>query len=707
MSMVLRMVLIAVMIVVAGCESARVRRADPPLPPVTSDELHNLRFPAYGPHVDTSGYFYDPTDKSCGGFPRLKVETAPGTCMGLVMPKERAIDPIAKKSFSMPRTLAQIPGSSDFLVVDLGSWHPGRGSIFRMSLVSGAYNLTLLKTGLDFPHAVKVGPDGKFWVGELKQISRFTLDASGIVGWETVVSGLPAFIDDSHPLSQFAFDPRNGDLYVNSGAPSDHCFVKDGSPSGLCPEVQGNELSGIMKIPWASLVRPPSGGVTKWTSIAQGLRNSMAIAISPAGVLIQGENARDFSDVDEPYEEMNVIQLDGVQRFHYGWPYCYDFSATSPDWENSALKCNASVVPTRAGDYQAPYVLIPPHAAPLAASYYHGKMFPALEGRLLMAWHGYRPTGHRVVSYEVDATGRPVLGRQNMIANYKFDRKEDACPVVKKMDPREGLVRYAPYTELITRWNERAGLRPRGAPASLTVADDGAIWISEDKNQTIVRLARDPASFVKEKCDPNADDRMELLAWRSAVSESPQLMADLSSLQTRLVTKYCASCHDGGIDKSVTNDSMSGLDFLVKSQWFLPQNPLRSKGLQAIQHAGTTPPMPLSGSPQFFGTAEGDEITKLVETWISEIPKDVDSRYAHTILQAARKIRATPSLTGTLCGNIPAGATAYIDPRTSTFVRADGWIWARIYLPPDHAALSSNACAWPKDGVFYVATQSL
>jgi hypothetical protein len=29
--------------------------------------------------LDTSGYLYDPTDRSCDGFPRLQVETMPGT----------------------------------------------------------------------------------------------------------------------------------------------------------------------------------------------------------------------------------------------------------------------------------------------------------------------------------------------------------------------------------------------------------------------------------------------------------------------------------------------------------------------------------------------------------------------------------------------------------------------------------------------------
>jgi hypothetical protein len=307
------------------------------------------------------------------------------------------------------------------------------------------------------------------------------------------------------------------------------------------------------------------------------------------------------------------------------------------------------------------------------------------------------------VAYSVDSKGRPVLDQKSASAAFTFDRKEDGCVLTKKMEPRGGLVRYAPYSEIITRWNERKDLRPRGAPTSIAVADDGSLFIVEDKNQTIVRLARDGAALVKEKCDPNADDRMELLAWRRAVLESPQLMADYKELDEKFLKKYCASCHDEGVDKSLTMDSLSGLDFLVNSTWFVPGKPEKSKGLQAILHQGTVPPMPLPGAPQFYGTTEGEELVKLVQRWIGEIPSNVDTRYAKTTLKAARKIRSGPG--GMICGSLAVGATAYIDPRPETFQKKEGWKWARLYLPPDHAVLKGSACAWPQDGVFYVATE--
>lgn len=704
-------------LLVTSCQSLPVRQpTNASFAQATDDELKIMRSPASGPHLDSSNYYYDPTDTSCDGYPRLKVETAAGTCLGLVLPKERAIDPVAKRAFSMPRTLAQIPGTQDYLVTDMGSWHPGRGALFLLSRgVSGLYGLTLLKQGLDYPHAVKIGPDGKFWIGELKQISRFKMKDGAIVNWEIVVSGLAATKDVSHPLSQFTFDPRNNDLYINSGSPSDHCFVKGAVDEKVCPETVGNDFASILKIPWSAIVRPPVGGETHWQAIAHGLRNSMAMVIHPSGLLVQGENGRDFSDVDEPFEEMNVIDLNSPdlgtaanKGFNYGWPYCYDFAATSPEWEkNTVVDCGLQTA-TRPGDYQKPFILIPPHAAPLAAGYYHGKMFPQFEGKLLMTWHGYRPTGHRLVSYDVDSSGRPIIGKNLHQASYIFDRGDDACAVKKPMEPRGGLTRFAPYNELISRWNERKGWRPSGTPASFTVADDGSIWMVEDKNQTIVRLAKTAGGFVREACDPNADDRIELLAWRRAVTESPKLMADFTDLNTKMITKYCASCHDGGVEKSLATDALSGLDFVIKNRWFTPGKPEKSKALQAISHEGTTPGMPQAGSAQFFGTAEGDDILKIVKAWAGDLPADVDSRYAKTVLKTSRKIRLTPSAAAQVCGTVLAGVTAYIDPRPSTFVRADGWVWARLYVTPDNKALAAipSPCTWPIDGIFYVATQT-
>ena len=50
---------------------------------------------------------------------------------------------------------------------------------------------------------------------------------------------------------------------------------------------------------------------------------------------------------------------------------------------------------------------MPPHGAPLGMLYYRGDKFPELKDKLLVALHGYRPTGSRVIVYDIDAHGLP------------------------------------------------------------------------------------------------------------------------------------------------------------------------------------------------------------------------------------------------------------------------------------------------------------
>jgi glucose/arabinose dehydrogenase len=37
----------------------------------------------------------------------------------------------------------------------------------------------------------------------------------------------------------------------------------------------------------------------------------------------------------------------------------------------------------------------------------------------------------------------------------------------------------------------KPGVRPAGAPVGLTIAKDGAIWVADDRNATILRIAVD------------------------------------------------------------------------------------------------------------------------------------------------------------------------------------------------------------------------
>jgi len=670
--------------------------------------------------LDKSGYLYDPQDKSCDGYPRVMVETIPGTCLGMVLPRDRAIDTATQKSFIKPRTIVQIPKTNQFLVVDMGGWSPKNGRLFLLKpSATGAYEIKLIKFGLDNPHGLSLGPDGFFYIGEKTQISKFHFSKAQVTDWQLVVGNIVRKEGYMHPLSQFTFDPRNGDLYINSGSPSDHCFVQGIGTYRTCPEesVQGN--GAIYRIPGEQLKNPPAGGIRFFEVAAQGLRNSMAMAVSPQGFLIQGENSRDFPELEEPYEEINVVDLER-RGLHYGWPYCYNFHATSPEWlfpENKNLPihkqfikpvdCHQTEV-TGVGDYQAPLALMPPHVAPLHMAYYRGIMFKDLfGGKLLMTWHGYQPSGHRLVAYSVDNRGVPLTTKADKTVTFGFNR-QNTCPTKKPFAPQGGMARYAPYEEIISKWNEIKNVRAKGAPVAFTEAEDGSLWIVEDReNRTILRLAKTQTANYQEACVKDAssvvDPNVELLAWRSMIKSNPILDQGYKQVQTELIQKYCLGCHGNVQSEDIATDRFSNLDFLVKNEWILAKNLERSKLFGSIVRAEGYTPMPPLDKPQFHGTAEGERLNKIVSQWIQALPTDVQSTYSRVTISDARNIRAQPGTSAKKCGQFMAGDIAYIDPRPNQVVTANNYNWVRVYLVPSHSRLIANVCSTPEDGVYYIS----
>lgn len=376
----------------------------------------------------------------CDGLPKIAVDTPTGFCVGLVV-----------ADFKFTRGIAPLP-NGDLLVVDMGSWDANKGSVWLLKKTNQADNTTYEKTriinNIDRPNGIAIGPDKKIYVGAIDRIFRFSLDnpaaQEDVIGGKSGTAALPT--SGLHPLKQMIFDHDNN-LFVNIGSETNVCSkgktVQDANK--VCAETQGdNPRSTLRKY----TMQWPAGKVTGMEIYASGLRNSMALAIHPkTGDLWQGENSRDsiaslnaaLKDAEFPHDEINLIN----KGKNYGWPYCYDHNLPNPEF----AKADCS-------KFTAPEVLLPAHAAPLAMFFNTSESLPSpYRQSLIVGFHGYRETGHRLMAYPLNDQGKPS---------------------------------GTPWA-LIDGWGNKKGT-PMGAPVDVKMGADGAIYITEDRNGTILRL---------------------------------------------------------------------------------------------------------------------------------------------------------------------------------------------------------------------------
>lgn len=466
------------------------------------------------------------TEGTCDGLPRLKnLKTPPGVCVGVVA-----------TGFTFARGIAELP-TGDLVLAEMGGWAKDRGGVWLLRRnADKTYSKTKLNALIDKPSGIAVGPDGLAYVGTPDAIYRFDpyaatlksdptkkLPKTGPLGgpdvWKQpkitlVVKGLPG--DGRHPLKKFVFDKADPwTLFVNVGSASDNCEQGAGArpPSGFplpCPEAEdGSPRSAIRKY----VLSGPDHIGGAFTTHAKGLRNSMALAVHPgSGILVQGENSRDSinkhdasltdQEGDLPHEELNVIEQNG----HYGWPYCFDNGTPAPEYRGR-VDC------TR---YKNPALLLPGHGSPLGMAYYTGDMFPAAyKNNLLVTYHGYRSQGHRLVLVPVDAQGVPGGGEP---------------------------------LDIIRGWEKTAdGRDPQGAPVDVHVAKDGSIYVTEDKNGTVLRVFFDPRAGNGAPMRPVAPAAPVVSADERARCDALARRTDsFSRVQRDVLDTACVSCHGVG-----------------------------------------------------------------------------------------------------------------------------------------------------------------
>ncbi|MBB3319963.1 glucose/arabinose dehydrogenase [Rhizobium sp. BK181] len=181
---------------------------------------------------------------------------------------------------------------------------------------------------------------------------------------------------------------------------------------------------------------------------ATGLRNCAGIAIQPAtGNPWCVVNERDGLGDDTPFEYATAVQ----QGATYGWPWYYIGGHEDPR--------HAGARPDLKDKVTIPDVLMQAHSAPLQIAFYEGEMFPAeYKGSAFVAMHGSwnrgKRTGYKVVRLLFDETGKPTGAYEDFMT---------------------GMV--ASDTDV---W---------GRPVGVAVGQDGSLFVSEDGNGSIWRIA--------------------------------------------------------------------------------------------------------------------------------------------------------------------------------------------------------------------------
>jgi glucose/arabinose dehydrogenase len=218
---------------------------------------------------------------------------------------------------------------------------------------------------------------------------------------ELVPSGAPQLIvtgftkQNQHADKTFALD-NQGNIYVNVGAPSNACQVKDRTPGSPgqdpCPLLE--KYAGIWKF---RADKPNQDQMKDGSRYATGIRNAVAIAWNYSNnTLYLMQHGRDqlYQFFPNIYNEQQGAELPAEEFFqvhngdNFGWPYCYydqflKQKVMAPEYGGDGKTKG------RCTDAKDPIMAFPGHLAPNDLLFYTGKMFPEkYRDGAFIAFHG-------------------------------------------------------------------------------------------------------------------------------------------------------------------------------------------------------------------------------------------------------------------------------------------------------------------------------
>jgi len=235
--------------------------------------------------------------------------------------------------------------------------------------------------------------NGYLYIAHFNDVQRFKMTPGQLKpagAPETVVMGLPGV--PQHGDKGLTFDGK-GSLYVNVGAPSNACQMRDRQAKSAgqdpCPILEKN--GGIWKFDENKLGQKQEDG----TRFATGLRQMPAITWHDGAVYVAMNN-RDQLDIlwpgmftaKENAERPAEPLYRAVAGSNFGWPYCFfDYGMkkflTNPEYGGDGKSS------TRCGSFTPPVAAYPAHWAPLDIVFYSGSQFPAhYKDGAFIAFHG-------------------------------------------------------------------------------------------------------------------------------------------------------------------------------------------------------------------------------------------------------------------------------------------------------------------------------
>jgi glucose/arabinose dehydrogenase len=315
--------------------------------------------------------------------------------------------------------------------------------------------------------------DGYLYASSTTKVFRYKMNENSLVPTaepEVVIEGFPD--QRQHAAKSFTFD-NSGNIYVNVGAPSNSCQQEDRSTQSPgqdpCPLLERH--AGIWQFSATELGQTQQQDGVRY---ATGLRNVVGLKWNEAkNSLYVTQHGRDQLSQNWPdlytKEENAALPAETLYKVNkgdnFGWPYSYydqrkDQIMLAPEYGGDGEKTLAGT--KYEGKFKEPVTAFPGHWAPNALEFYNASQFPEKYHNVaLIAFHG--------------SWNRTPLPQQG----YKV--------VYAPLDDSASN-----YSEFATGFSGSDQPQPGSAdhrPTGLTVGPDGTLYITDDSQGTVWRVA--------------------------------------------------------------------------------------------------------------------------------------------------------------------------------------------------------------------------